>query len=282
MRLTPTKVLNTITAVVIFILLYTVFVQQAPPESGGGGGKSTFDSTCSVPESYRDDLQAMVYAAHEVLDGLDLAHFLCYGSLFGQLRHSASLPWERDAEMCVLNEEVSRYDEVFIKRAFWKRGLDVVYDSAEGRYIVTVDRRHAEKDEASGDDANSDGDRFVAVKPHVKKTDDHDEEDESKVEKHHFHRKFEGVLQLVVFADDKSIEKGGESMYHRVGWKRRLLPPDCDYSKTLECFPSRLAQSPLPLKLFGTRAVPVPREEFELLKYHYPDNWWKEVKPLNC
>lgn len=71
-------------------------------------------------------------------------------------------------------------------------------------------------------------------------------------------------------------------MLHRVGWKRRLLPPDCDYSPTLDCFPARLALAPLPLKLFGTRAVPVPREEFEILKYHFPDNWWKEVKPLNC
>ena len=54
-----------------------------------------------------------------------------------------------------------------------------------------------------------------------------------------------GVLQLIVFAVDKSIEKNGEAMYHRIGWKRRLLPPDCDYSKTLECFPARLARTPL-------------------------------------
>jgi phosphorylcholine metabolism protein LicD len=60
-------------------------------------------------------------------------HFLCYGSLFGQIRQSASLPWEKDAELCVLNEEISQYDEVFMKRLFWKQGLDIFYDSAEGR-----------------------------------------------------------------------------------------------------------------------------------------------------
>ena len=52
-------------------------------------------------------------------------------------RQSSTLPWEKDAEFCVLNEEFSAYDDVYIKRAFWKRGLDVEYDSGEGRYVVS-------------------------------------------------------------------------------------------------------------------------------------------------
>ena len=127
----PAFPIFSVTAIVIFVLLWTVFVQQSPPD-----GAKTFDSTCNVPERYVRNLHAMVHAAHEVLDGLDLVHFLCYGSLFGQIRNSASLPWERDAEMCLLNEEVAKFDEVFVKRAFWKRGLDVVYDSAEGRCVL--------------------------------------------------------------------------------------------------------------------------------------------------
>ncbi len=93
---------------------------------------------------------------------------------------------------------------------------------------------------------------------------------------------FEGYVRLVVFARDKGIVVGGQEMLHRVGWKRRLLPADCEYSSRLDCFPARLAHAPLPLKLFGRKAVPVPREDFEILKHHFPNNWWREEKPSNC
>ena len=147
------------------------------------------------------------------------------------------------------------------------------------RYIVGVDRRNEKKAHSDGDDDDeaAEAARLLGAPKSREKVEG--DPDETIVE---VDRDFMGVLQLVVFAVDKNIEKNGEAMYHRVGWKRRLLPPDCDYSKTLECFPARLAHAPLPLKLFGSRTVPVPREEFEILKAHYPDNWWKEVKPLNC
>ena len=155
---------------------------------------------------------------------------------------SGSLPWEKDVEMCTLNEEISKYDELYLKRAFAKKGLDISYDSTEGQYVIL----------------NSDP------------------------TKSGLDAAFKGLVELVVFAKDKEIANMGEPMYHRVGWQRRILPPDCQYSVSLECFPERLVREPLPLKLFGEHSVPVPREEFELLKYHFPDDWWKEVKPLNC
>lgn len=279
MTLSCTFYVFSVTAIVIFLLVWTVFVQQSSSPDA-----KTFDSTCNVPERHIRNLHVMVHAAHEILDGLDLVHFLCYGSLFGQIRNSASLPWERDAEMCLLNEEVAKFDEVFVKRAFWKRGLDVVYDSAEGRYIVSVDRRNERKaaNDDDDDDEGAEAARLLDAPESREKEEGEGDLDELEETVMEVDRDFRGVLQLVVFAVDKNIEKNGEAMYHRIGWKRRLLPPDCDYSKTLECFPARLAHTPLPLKLFGPRAVPVPREEFEILKAHFPDNWWKEVKPLNC
>ena len=51
-------------------------------------------------------------------------------------RQSSTLPWEKDAEFCVLNEELVAYDELFLKRAFWKKNLEIHYDSAEGSYII--------------------------------------------------------------------------------------------------------------------------------------------------
>lgn len=43
---------------------------------------------------------------------MGITHFLCYGSLWGQLRLGRTLPWERDIELCVLNEEMALKDEV--------------------------------------------------------------------------------------------------------------------------------------------------------------------------
>lgn len=28
--------------------------------------------------------------------------------------------------------------------------------------------------------------------------------------------------------------------------------------------------------------MPVPREGIELQKYHYPNDWWLEIKPTDC
>lgn len=52
------------------------------------------------------------FRTHRLLTSLGLTHFLCYGSLWGQLRLSRSLPWEADVELCVLNEEMALKDEV--------------------------------------------------------------------------------------------------------------------------------------------------------------------------
>ncbi|XP_015516323.1 uncharacterized protein LOC124303524 isoform X1 [Neodiprion virginianus] len=84
-------------------------------------------------------------------------------------------------------------------------------------------------------------------------------------------------VEIIVFEEDVKAQ-----MVRRVGWTRRVLPPDCELSPSLQCFPPQLAISPLPIKQFGSHVLPVPREGIELQKYHYPDNWWLEVKPIDC
>uniref|UniRef100_A0A6V7JGT6 Uncharacterized protein n=1 Tax=Bracon brevicornis TaxID=1563983 RepID=A0A6V7JGT6_9HYME len=71
-------------------------------------------------------------------------------------------------------------------------------------------------------------------------------------------------------------------MIRRVGWTRRVLPPDCELSPSLQCFPPQLVIPPLPAKQFGGHFMPVPREGIELQKYHYPKDWWLEMKPTDC
>ncbi|OAD61965.1 hypothetical protein WN48_00019 [Eufriesea mexicana] len=84
-------------------------------------------------------------------------------------------------------------------------------------------------------------------------------------------------VEVVVFEEDAVTQ-----MVRRVGWSRRVLPPDCEFSPSLQCFPPQLVIPPLPAKQFGGRLIPVPREGIELQKYHYPNDWWLEVKPTDC
>jgi hypothetical protein len=46
------------------------------------------------------------------------------------------LPWEADVEFCLLNEELTKNDEVFLVRTFKKHSLQLIYNSGEGVYFV--------------------------------------------------------------------------------------------------------------------------------------------------
>jgi hypothetical protein len=46
------------------------------------------------------------------------------------------LPWEADVEFCLLNEELTKYDEVFLVRTFKIHNLQLTYNSGEGVYTV--------------------------------------------------------------------------------------------------------------------------------------------------
>eukprot|EP00090_Calanus_glacialis_P034905 TRINITY_DN5923_c0_g1_i2.p1 TRINITY_DN5923_c0_g1~~TRINITY_DN5923_c0_g1_i2.p1 ORF type:complete len:227 (-),score=31.59 TRINITY_DN5923_c0_g1_i2:81-761(-) len=92
-----------------------------------------------------------------------------------------------------------------------------------------------------------------------------------------------GLVKLVVFSQEKELQEVMEKTYHRVGWKRRILPANCEFSPSLDCFPARLMEQPLAAAKFGSAGmIPVPNEQFEILKYHFPETWWKDTKPNNC
>lgn len=92
-----------------------------------------------------------------------------------------------------------------------------------------------------------------------------------------------GLVKLVVFSQEKELQEVMEKTYHRVGWKRRILPANCEFSPSLDCFPARLMEPPLASAKFGSAGmIPVPNEQFEILKYHFPKTWWKNTKPNNC
>nr|XP_027208900.1 uncharacterized protein LOC113802494 [Penaeus vannamei] len=82
------------------------------------------------------------------------------------------------------------------------------------------------------------------------------------------------TVRVVLFEEDDRVH-----MLRRVGWRRRVLPPDCDAHPVLQCFPPQLALDPLPSRPFGPLSLPAPREDIDLLKFHYPETWWRPLQP---
>lgn len=74
------------------------------------------------------------------------------------------------------------------------------------------------------------------------------------------------------------FEKVGTHV-ERVGWEKRLFP---HLYLNYQNFPYLLVEKDLPKIKFNNLYMPVPHQEYELQKYLYPENWWKEVKPKGC
>ena len=79
-------------------------------------------------------------------------------------------------------------------------------------------------------------------------------------------------VDLVVF------NRSGKWMNRR-GWATWLLYFQYDNFHT---FPAKLIEHPLPKIQFGFFNISAPRGGKEILKYIYPTDWWKVVKPAGC
>ncbi|KAL0266472.1 UNVERIFIED_CONTAM: hypothetical protein PYX00_008993 [Menopon gallinae] len=224
MRISPRRILIVVFLVFLSFIIWSILSNESSSE---------FTQTCNQPEKFQHDLHVMTHSVHVVLEHLNITNFLCYGSLWGQLRLSRILPWEDKTVLCILNEAVLAKDELLVARVFKSKGFIISYDSIEGIYNIL---QANQKD----------------------------------------HRKPLKVI-LIVFELDKVVD-----MYRRIGWKRRVLPPDCETLSSLDCFPPRLIRPPLQRKEFGGKLIPVPREGIEIQKYHFRDNWWKEITYKNC
>jgi hypothetical protein len=86
------------------------------------------------------------------------------------------------------------------------------------------------------------------------------------------------VTYKTVSAEITIFEKVQDHM-ERVGWEKRYFP---SYYLNYQNFPSHLVENELPRLLFNGFDVPAPHLEYELQKYLYPENWWREVKPRGC
>jgi len=65
----------------------------------------------------------------------------------------------------------------------------------------------------------------------------------------------------------------------RVGWEKRIFP---HLYVGYQNFPFQLIEEKLPEHKFNGIMFNIPHQEYELQKYLYPENWWKEIKPRGC
>jgi len=71
----------------------------------------------------------------------------------------------------------------------------------------------------------------------------------------------------------------GSGTMRRVGWEAYV---GVIYHRSHHSFPYKLISGTLPTLPFIKTVWPVPQGGNEIMKYLYPDDWWKEVKPEGC
>lgn len=186
----------------------------------------------------------------------NLVHFLCYGTLWGQIRMSKILPWSAKAEFCVLNNQLSDIDEGHLYSSFQRMFLRLRYFSTDGVYVVQDNHKSHPFIEIyvfERDNTVSDG--IMGLIPMI-------------------------FNYLPLYLQRQHLYQ--QNMYKRIGWKRRILPPNCDWTPSLDCFPAHLIELPLPERKLGKHMYAVPMGGIEIQKYHYSTNWWKKVETRNC
>jgi len=86
--------------------------------------------------------------------------------------------------------------------------------------------------------------------------------------------RYKSQVDIMLYSDTY-----GSGTMHRVGWETYLTSI---HYRSHHSFPYKLISGTLPTLPFIKTVWPVPQGGNEIMKYHYPDDWWKEVKPEGC
>lgn len=101
-----------------------------------------------------------------------------------------------------------------------------------------------------------------------------------------YHKRWFTSNVMKVYSDDlPHIKVDLFALYNYRGWMKRAGLETWIFALNYnlhDTFPARLVEKPLPQVRFGFFKMPVPREGIEIQKYLYPDDWFKEVKPVTC
>lgn len=103
-----------------------------------------YSEDCTLSAKDVTKMEKLAAKIKEALQILNIAHFLCYNSLWGALKSNGPLPWSKTLELCLFNEEVSKVEEGYLIRTFKRYGVTLSYQSGVGVYLA-----HFEGDESS-------------------------------------------------------------------------------------------------------------------------------------
>lgn len=127
------------------------------------GSVARFQNTCNMTEEYQRNLEELLHRLVSLLSlFLPLVHltrtqvmiisfyssvssqlehhnfnvFLCYGSLWGEIRQSRLLPWSHKAELCILEDQLIEYGFDDFVKDFQRNQLNIRYIAADGFFYI--------------------------------------------------------------------------------------------------------------------------------------------------
>lgn len=79
-----------------------------------------------VPKDVQNDMLTLTYDVHLILKGLNVTHFLIYGSLWGALRINKPLPWDDDVDLGMIPDgKYPRLSEERFLKKFREKGITI-------------------------------------------------------------------------------------------------------------------------------------------------------------
>ncbi|CAD5122961.1 DgyrCDS11352 [Dimorphilus gyrociliatus] len=115
-------------------ILFLIYLSLKP--SSARNAWYTRKAKCSYPSSHTQDLVSLAKKIKLTLEKTDIEFFLCYGSLWGAIRIKRQLPWDKNLDFCIMNEDLTKIEEATIYRAFRHTGVTVSYNPKEGEYTA--------------------------------------------------------------------------------------------------------------------------------------------------
>lgn len=61
---------------------------------------------------------------------------MCYGTLWGQIKMDRISPWSKNAEFCILEEEISKIKQQDMREAFRNVSLNLLYQPYDGVFRI--------------------------------------------------------------------------------------------------------------------------------------------------
>lgn len=91
---------------------------------------------CQHDEFQKQLFNELTKKMSDVFEKLKMKYFLCYGSLWGALKFHSTLPWDRNIDMCIIQNQLILIEEQALYQAFKQNDLQYYYNSRRGKYIV--------------------------------------------------------------------------------------------------------------------------------------------------